>query len=466
MREKDFVPVNGSVSFVLNWLAGLLDACGSDSVDDWVYSLQLDSPDREFLTHTRLMLTRLGILATVVTNTLADTKKGVQKGTFKLVIGSTDTRRLIRLGLKTECLAISEKALRYYAGDGRPLVTVVSVTDLGSEDQTYCFDEPLQHLGTFNGIVTGQSEIILRSRQFCNLSEVVVRADDTEKTLARKVQYAAMLGTLQASLTNFRYITDEWRINTEEEALLGVSMTGIMDHAVLSDLHSKAMPAMLSRLRAQAVETNRKTAEKLGINAATAITCCKPSGTVSQLVDSASGIHSRYAEYYLRTVRADKKDPMSQLMRDAGFYVEDDVTKPNATDVFYFPIKSPAKAITRNERSAIEQLELWKIYQDSWCEHKPSITVYVREHEWIEVGAWVYKHFDSVSGVSFLPHNDSDTVYKQAPYQEVTAETFKEWEARMPVNVDWSRIGFYEGGRDQTTNTRDLACSAGVCEIL
>lgn len=310
------------------------------------------------------------------------------------------------------------------------------------------------------------AEILLRSKQFCNLTEGVVRPHDDEASLTRKVRIAAIMGTLQATLTNFRYLTPEWKKNTEEEALLGVSLTGIMDHSVMNDLRNPDLPAMLERLKQVVVNTNIEYAAKLGINQAAAATSVKPSGTVSQLVNSGSGMHSRHASHYLRTVRADKKDPMSQLMRDAGFYVEDDVTKPGNTDVFYFPIESPKKAVTRNDRTAIEQLELWKIYQLHWCEHKPSITIYVREHEWVEVGAWVYKNFDMLSGVSFLPHNESDTVYKQAPYQEVTAETFAEWQARMPASVDWSRIGEYEGGRDQTTGTRDLACSAGVCEIL
>lgn len=309
------------------------------------------------------------------------------------------------------------------------------------------------------------SEIILRSKQFCNLSEVVVRATDTPNDLARKVRLAAILGTFQATLTKFRYLTKRWQRNTEEEALLGVSLTGIMDHNLLSSPHAVTLPRVLEGLRDLAVATNKEYAEILGIKHSAAITCVKPSGTVSQLVDSASGIHPRYSPYYLRTVRADKKDPLAKFMRQKGFYVEDDVTKPETTEVFYFPMKAPEKAITRNDRSAIEQLELWKIYQLHFCEHKPSVTIYVREHEWPEVGAWVFNNFDLISGVSFLPHADSDHIYKQAPYQEITSSEYAEWLAKMPASVDWAAVGAFEAGTDSTTGTRELACSAGVCEI-
>lgn len=308
------------------------------------------------------------------------------------------------------------------------------------------------------------SEIILRSKQFCNLSTVIVRPTDTAADLARKMRYVAILGTLQATLTDFRYLSDEWRKNTAEEALLGTSMTGQMDHPILSDEKNEYLPVLLSQLKEVAILTNREFAAKLGINPATATTCVKPEGTVSQLVDAASGMHRRYAQFYLRTVRNDKKDPLSRLMRDAGVYAEDDVTKPDVNDIFYFPQRSPAGA--SRDTTALQQLTLWKIYQLHYCEHKPSITVYVKEHEWMEVGAWVYSNFDIVSGVSFLPHNESDTVYKQAPYQQITEPEYHEWVAKMPKSIDWTRIGEYEAGIDTVTGTRDLACSAGVCEIL
>jgi len=308
------------------------------------------------------------------------------------------------------------------------------------------------------------SEIILRDRQFCNLSEVVVRSGDTLEQLKRKVRIATILGTLQATLTNFRYLSSAWKKNTEEEALLGVSLTGIMDHDIMSGTNNKFMLVeWLNQLKEVAVETNKLWADRLGINQSAAITCVKPSGTVSQLVDSASGIHPRYSPYYIRTVRADKKDPLARFMRDAGFPVEDDVTKPQTTDVFSFPMTAPSTAVMRDDRTAIQQLELWLTYQRHWCEHKPSVTVYVKEHEWPEVGAWVWNHFDEVSGVSFLPH--SDHTYRQAPYQEITKEEYKEWQMKMPTNVDWAKVGEYEE-EDHTAGTQTYACSGGSCEVV
>jgi ribonucleoside-diphosphate reductase alpha chain len=316
------------------------------------------------------------------------------------------------------------------------------------------------------------SEINLRSKQVCNLSEIVVRPDDTFDTLKEKARIAAILGTLQATLTDFRYLSTKWRKNTEEEALLGVSLTGIMDHPILSgnSISSKwfcenrmmNLPTILTELKEVVIETNKEWAEKLGINPATATTAIKPSGTVSQLVDSASGIHPRYSEYYIRTVRADKKDPLTQFMVEMGFPVEDDVTAPHNTSVFSFPMKAPDNSIFRDDRTAIQQLEQWKLYAVYWCEHKPSITVYVREHEWMEVGAWVYKNFDILSGVSFLPH--SNHTYRQAPYQEINKEKYEGLLKSMPRGVDWGDLRSYEEV-DTTTGVKELACSAGGCEI-
>ena len=323
------------------------------------------------------------------------------------------------------------------------------------------------------------SEIILRSKQFCNLSEVVVRASDTFDDLKRKVRLATILGTLQSTLTNFRYLSSVWKRNTEEERLLGVSLTGIMDHPFLSgeapriesyERHSGQEPAIyeyiledvLQELKEVAIETNKEWAEKLGIPQSVAITCVKPSGTVSQLVDSASGIHPRYSEYYIRTVRQDKKDPLAQMMVDAGFPYEDDVMKPDSTYVFSFPMKAPEGSVKRNDRTAIEQLELWKVYQEAWCEHKPSITVYVKEEEWMEVGAWVYREFNSVSGVSFLPHSEHS--YKQAPYQEITKEEYDELTKTMPSQVDFTKLIDFEK-EDTTIGMKEYACTGGACEI-
>jgi len=306
------------------------------------------------------------------------------------------------------------------------------------------------------------SEIILRDAEFCNLTEVVIRESDSMKTLKDKVKWATILGTFQSTLTNFKYINKSWKSNCDEERLLGVSMTGIMDNE-LTNGRKEGLDKRLEELRDIAVETNKEWAEKLGIPQSAAITCVKPSGTVSQLVDSASGIHARHNPYYIRTVRGDKKDPLTKMMTDAGFPVEDDVMKPEHTSVFSFPMKAPENAVFRTEMTAIEQLELWLQYQKHWCEHKPSVTISVKEHEWMEVGAWVYKNFEWMSGVSFLPF--SDHVYRQAPYQDCSEEEYQELLAQMPEGVDWIKLTEYEN-KDMTVGSQELACSAGFCEIV
>jgi len=310
------------------------------------------------------------------------------------------------------------------------------------------------------------SEIILRPYQFCNLSEVVVRATDTQQTLTEKVRLATILGTFQSTLTNFKYLRKIWRRNTEEERLLGVSLTGIMDNAMMSGKSAHLgmnIGATLNALRVQAVTTNAAMASELNIPISTAITCVKPSGTVSQLVNSASGIHARHNPYYIRTVRGDNKDPLTQFLVNVGIPAEPDVMKPDSTTVFSFPMKSPAGAVTRFDMSAIEQLELWLIYQRHWCEHKPSVTISVKEHEWMDVGAWVYEHFDEVSGISFLPF--SEHTYQQAPYQDCTVEQYGEMLKRMPVSIDWSKLQEFEK-EDTTSGGRELACTADACEVV
>jgi ribonucleoside-triphosphate reductase len=313
------------------------------------------------------------------------------------------------------------------------------------------------------------SEIILRPYQFCNLTEVVVRATDTLKDLEKKVKLATILGTIQSTYTSFPYLRKIWQKNTEDERLLGVSLTGIMDNRLLIDddmalaCEGMAVAKILEHLKNVAVATNAEWAGRLGIPASAAITCVKPSGTVSQLVDSASGIHARHSAYYIRTVRGDNKDPLTQFMKDQGIPSEPDVMKPDSTTVFSFPMKSPTGAVTRNDMTAIEQLELWLTYQRHWCEHKPSITVTVRDTEWMEVGAWVYKHFDEVSGVSFLPH--SDHTYQQAPYQEISEREYLDALANMPERIDWSRLSEYEM-EDTSKGTSTFACAGGSCEIV
>jgi len=307
------------------------------------------------------------------------------------------------------------------------------------------------------------SEIILRPQQFCNLSEVVVRATDTLEDLERKVRLATILGTIQSTYTNFPYLRKIWQKNTEEERLLGVSLTGIMDNPLLNDKDGIFLAGILDNLKSVAIATNAKWANRLDVPVSSAITCVKPSGTVSQLVDSASGIHARHSSYYIRTVRGDNKDPLTQFMKDQGIPNEPDVTKPESTTVFSFPQKSPEGAITRNDMTAIEQLELWLVYQRHWCEHKPSVTITVREHEWMEVGAWVYKYFDEVSGVSFLPH--SDHTYQQAPYQDCSKEEYERMLEIMPDRIDWSKLSEYET-EDTSKGTSTFACSGGACELV
>jgi len=306
------------------------------------------------------------------------------------------------------------------------------------------------------------SEIILRPYQFCNLTEVVVRATDTLEDLARKVRCATILGTIQSTSTRFPYLRKVWQRNTEEERLLGVSLTGIMDNKLMTTAN-KGLESTLVYLRNEAISTNKEWADRLGIEPSTAITCVKPSGTVSQLVDSASGIHARHSDYYIRTVRGDNKDPLTQFMKDQGIPNEPDVMKPDATTVFSFPIKSPDGAVVTKDLTAIQQLETWLVYQRFWCEHKPSITVNVQKNEWLSVGAFVYEHFDEMSGVSFLPYNEH--TYQQAPYQEVGQTDYDMLLSLMPEKIDWTKLSEYEQ-EDNTVGMQTMACSGDVCEIV
>lgn len=308
------------------------------------------------------------------------------------------------------------------------------------------------------------SEIILRPYQFCNLSEVVLREKDTVEDVKNKVRLASILGTWQSTLTDFKYIRKIWKDNTEEERLLGVSLTGQFGHKFFSGQEgTEKLSSVLDDLREYAVTTNIVEAEKIGIPASTAVTCVKPSGTVSQLVGVSSGMHPWHSDYYIRTVRGSKNDPISSFLKDAGIPVEDDVMKPNDTYVFSFPVKSPSHAITRDKLTALQQLEIWLTYQRHWCEHKPSITVSVKEDEWMEVGAWVYKHFDEVSGISFLPY--SEHTYVQAPYQDITKDQYLDLVEKMPKKIDWNALSLYEL-EDTTTGTQALACVSGECEIV
>ena len=305
------------------------------------------------------------------------------------------------------------------------------------------------------------SEIILRDREFCNLSEVVVRSTDTRQSLLEKVRLATILGTFQSTLTNFKYVSAAWKKNCMEERLLGVSLTGIMDSRMTNG-KERHLEELLDTLREEAVVVNKEFSEKLGITQSAAITCVKPSGTVSQLVDAASGIHARHNPYYIRTVRGDKKDPLTKMMTDVGFPVEDDIMNPQNTAVFSFPMKVGSGAVFRTDMTAVEQLELWLTYQKHWCEHKPSVTISVKEDEWMQVGAWVYENFDYMSGVSFLPF--SEHTYQQAPYQDTNKEGYEFLLKQMPKKVDWSKLAEYES-QDMTLGSQELACVAGNCEI-
>lgn len=292
------------------------------------------------------------------------------------------------------------------------------------------------------------------------MTEVVVRSEDTKKDIEKKVEIATVVGTFQSTVTNFRYLRKEWKRNAEEERLLGVSLTGVMDNALMSNKED-GLPEFLEKIRQKAVDVNKEWADKLGINQSAAITTQKPSGTVSQLCDTSSGIHPRFSKYYIRAVRADMKDPLAHFMIDKGFpYEEDFYSKSNY--VFYFPIKSPDASVTADEMGALDQLNLWEIYQDHWCEHKPSMTCYYSDDEFLAVGDWVWNHFDKISGISFLPRVEH--TYKQAPYEAVSQEKYQEFCKKMPQGVDWTELENYEK-TDRTEGVQTLACSSGQCEL-
>lgn len=469
MFPKTFVPVNGNITYKLNWLAGLIDSDGCLTKDKNGNGCQITSIDLEFLNNVRLLLTTIGVNSKIqmmhderVVSFKTD-KKYRSKTVYRLMIGNMDCYHLYNIGLKTERVALSGRKPNRNASR---FVCVADIQFLNKCDDVYCFTEQTNHTGTFNGVVTGQSEIILRSKEFCNLSEIVVRAEDDIDDLKRKVKLATILGTWQSTLINFKYLTKEWKRNCEEERLLGVSLTGIMDNVFLNGQESYDSlpdPSILEELRDCAVSTNKRVAKDLDIEQAAAVTCIKPSGTVSQLVNCASGIHSRHSQYYIRTVRADNKDPLCQLMKDLGFPNEPDFMKPNYTTVFSFPVKSPDRAIFRKDKTAIEQLRLWLHYQRHWCEHKPSVTISVKEDEWMEVGAFVYEYFDEMSGVSFLPY--SDHIYRQAPYQDCSKEEYDELCSKMPSDVDWEKLSKYEE-KDNTVSSQSYACSGQHCEIV
>lgn len=472
MLPKNFVPIGGSLNYCLNWLAGILDSDGTVTRDKNGNGFQIAAVDKKFLLDIKLMLTRMGVRAKVVRahdegmRVMPDGHGGRAEyfcqTSSRLLIGNMDVYKLGKMGLKTERLEWHKNPPQR---DARQFVSVVSVAPHTKQD-VYCFEEQINHTGTFNGIVTGQSEIILRpTGQMCNLSTIIVRAEDDKESLKKKARLATILGTLQASLTDFHFIGENWKRNTTEEALLGVSLCGIMDNKVMSGQSSRmVLKEWLNEIRDHTVEVNAEWAKNLNINPSAAICCVKPEGTSSQMVDAASGIHTRHSKYYLRTVRSDKKDPLYQFMQAKGIYCEDDVMKPETGAVFYFPIKAPDDCMTRDSLTALEQLDIWLFYQDEWCHHKPSVTISVSDDEWVEVGAWVWKHFDAISGVSFLPKSNHS--YTQAPYQEISEVEYNDWIAKHPMpEIDWSELSEFEK-EDTTTGTQQYACSAGVCELV
>ena len=465
MQPKDWIPLDATLSFKLNWLSGLLNADSCVTRDKNGNGLQLVSMDLEFLKELRLFLTTLGVQAKIVhasderyARFKEDQKEYLCKKTKRILIGNQDTYNLIKLGIKFNRLQVHDNPPQR---DTRQFVKIVSVIDTKKEEDVFCFNEPINHTGTFEGIVTGQcSEILLRPYEKCNLSEVVVRTNDTEETLIQKIKIATILGTFQSTLTHFPYLRKIWQKNAEEERLLGVSLTGIYDNLLMNNIHDLELPARLERLKQIAIDTNKEWAEKLGINQSCAITCCKPSGTVSTLVDCASGIHPRHSKYYYRRVRSDNKDPLTKFLIEQKIPNEPDVMKPEFTTIFTFPIKAPEDSLTKDDISAIDHLELWLIYQRHWAEHKPSVTISVKDYEWPRVGAWVYDHFDEMSGVSFLPYNGG--TYRQAPYESITQEQYEKSIEKIQKNINWDdlieRIDNVEG-------VQTLGCSSGGCEV-
>ena len=421
---------------VIDFFSGLADADGSRTGSG---GIRIYMSDENRARDAQLVLTGIGIRSSV--NLLhragARTNLGVRtKDLWYLQI--TDAS-----ALRTHRLDVSNGHAPRFKGKYQ---TVRSVEPLEYRSDVYCFNEPENHMAVFSNVLTYQ----------CNLTEVVIEPEDTKETLKEKVRIATILGTYQSTLTNFKYLRKSWKKNCEEERLLGVSFTGIFGNK-LTNGQTDGLEDLLDELRLYAVEVNAEYAEKLGINPSAAITCVKPSGTVSQLVGVSSGIHPWYSEYYLRTVRCDNKDPLTRLMKEEGVPSEPDITKPNDITVFYFPIKAPEGAVVTKDLTAIEHLKIWKTYREHWTEHNPSVTINVREHEWLEVGAWVYENFDNIGGVSFLPMSEHS--YQQAPYQEINREAYESWLERMPEKVHWEFLSVYEL-EDGTKGSQELACSA------
>lgn len=464
MFDAMFVPIDGTKKYCLDWLAGLLDADGTVLRYDNSCSIQLSSINLEFLENVRLMLTRLGVQAKINKSVkscykIIKNKEYFCQDVYRLLINSADTCLLLDIGLNTNRLQFNKYSPNR---DARRFVFVKSVEYTDEIKDVYCFDEPKNHSGTFNGIVTGQcSEIILRPMEMCNLSEVVVRSEDTEETLMDKIEVAAIFGTFQSCFTHFPYLRKTWQKNCEEERLLGVSLTGIYDNKLLNNYKDKDLPNRLEKFKQHAINVNKEWAEKLGINQSVSVTTVKPSGTISSLVLCSSGIHPGFDYYYIRRVRADNKDPLTEFLKLQGVPSEPDVTKPNDTTIFSFPMKLSKDSVIRDNVNAQEQLELYLIYQKHWTEHKPSITIYVKEDEWPRIGGFIYDNFDEISGVSFLPFDGGN--YKQAPYESITKEEYEKLEKEMIKDINWDLLVEYD---DNVEGVQTLACHGNICEIL
>jgi ribonucleotide reductase class II len=466
MLPKNFVPLDASLQYRRDWFAGLMDADGTVTSDNGD-GLQLSSIDRAFLKNVRLVLTTMGVQAKLGLMHEAGERLGYPcQACYRLCINQADTYRLINeVGVSFERLQVRNAVPQR---DARRFVTVTEVEDLRHCEETFCVTEPWNHTATFAGIVTGNcGEIVLRPRGLCNLTEAIVRDNDSMVELREKARLAAILGTWQSTQTRFNFVDPEWAANAEEERLLGVSLTGIYDNSFMRGEFGHGELALgLQRLKAEVISTNRKTAHDVGINPSVATTTVKPSGTVSQLVNSPSGIHQGHAEFYIRRVTGDNKDPVTQFMVDAGIPWEPHASKPQSMTVFSFPVKLGHGTKRRDDVTAIEHLELVRLYNMHWSEHAVSCTISVKEHEWPAVGGWVYDHFDDMAGLSFLPYFGEDTTYKQLPYETISKTVYEQMLDGMPRNIDWSKLAEYEQGVDTVTGTREFACVGNTCEIV
>lgn len=472
MLGKDFVPMDASLRYRRDWFAGLMDADGT-VVRDNGDALQLSSIDKRFLERVRLLLTTMGVQAKLNLMKPAGIMKGGKgfdgyetQDCWRLCINQADTFRLMsEVGVTFERLDVRVELPQR---DARRFVTVKQVVELNEVQETFCVTEPLNGTATFDGIVTGNcGEILLRPRGLCNLTEMVARENDGIGDMRDKLRLASIMGTWQSTQTRFGFVEPEWQQNAEEERLLGVSITGIYDNAILRGTKGlDVLAGQLQRLKSVVIKANREEAHEIGINPSVATTTVKPSGTVSQLVNCPSGIHQGHAPYYIRRVRADNKDPVTMFMSDSGIPNEPDASKPQDMTVFSFPVALGSKTVTREQVTAIQHLELVKCYNEHWSEHAVSCTISVMEHEWPAVGGWVFDHFEEVAGLSFLPHFAGDSTYQQMPYETIDREQYEAMLGKMPASIDWNDLRFYEKGIDHVTGTREFACQGSSCEIV